>query len=330
MKKYFYSVITLFSVCAATAQDKNVVHVDIVSDQPENLKIFKVHLPLWELQASKHNLSIYDLNAGGLMLMNDFALHAEYSFSLGDRLWPDSYEGNITGNDLTQMIMFPVNASTRANSFLFEGTYFFKKKTVTKDIRITLSRRSNGNVTYEKYTMVPGTELQRFGLRLGYKKGVSWYAMNGNNVKCTAGSVTTEYNYGIQSTNMVYSHVHAGISFSRTRNLKVMTTEFGPKSNSGAEFFYADLIFAPTLEFDDVYSAVYYDGSSGPNGNTMYYEQFKITSEKSKIGFRLGYESIPFRGLLGLRAEIGINPGLKGMSNIFVQFGARFYFGTKG
>jgi len=326
MKKAIQFLLLLAAVFPSGLYAQNVVHIEDVQSNLEEMKpMYKFRLPLWEIAASPYNASIYDANVGAVFAHQNFLVTADYSYSLLDRFFPNSYEdGAIEANTVTQMIMFPLHETNGANYFELGGTYFFTHKIVEKEIKIVLSAGRN----YERYTMVPGEQLNRWGARLGFTRGVTWYAFNEANIKARAQDGTvTAFNYNIMSSTRDYANINIGFCFSKTTNMTVWVREFGKRSNSGIEMFYADALIATKNNLDDVYSAIYYDGSEG----TMFYQPFDLNkdNEKSKIGFRIGYKCIPFRGIIGWHIDGGINPGLKAAKNFFFTFGASFYLGNK-
>src|SRR5687767_4197568 len=106
MKKYY--LLCCFVIYAPVLYSQNTVNVSVKSDDVENLKIIKARLPLWEPSISGYNFSLYDVNVGVATVFEKFMATADFSFSVLDRVLPDNYEKDISGNTVTQMIMFPV------------------------------------------------------------------------------------------------------------------------------------------------------------------------------------------------------------------------------
>lgn len=307
-----------------------VVHIEKLTNELENIKpVFKVNISPWEGSAGGYNCSVFNIGLGGVLLYKNVILGTDYYYSIFDRVLPASYERqDIQAENISRPLMFSVNKSTPANNIEMYGVYFFKRKIKPASIRLRLDVRREGNDEYEKFTKINAHQLTRWGARLGFNKGITWYAFNSAEIYAMGdnGTITT-FNHSYMSSMLSYSYLNMGFCFSVTRNLVALTKEYGLRSHTGMKLFYGDVMIAIKNELDNVFSAVYYNEAD----RLAYYNEFNINdvNPRSKLGFRLGFKRIPFRGNVASHFEVGMIPGLTAANNLFAKAGINVYFGTK-
>lgn len=308
------------------AQSEGPVLIDKLKDKASDLNFFKVAIPIWDINLNDYNMSIYDLSITPHIQLGDkFYITANYTYSLGDRLSPEVNESNdVTTNTFRAVSIYE---HTRANSFSLDGSFFFKQDLQTKDVRIKLKSHRSGNTTYETVTYVPGEILTRYGLRLGFTKGITWYAFDDNTITGIDKSGNSqELDYQQKSSMLDYSNLRIGLCRAIQTNLHVNAKGYGYRTNAGFDYVYADVVLSLKNKFDDVYGAYLYES----NSNKMYYRQYEIdyNLKKSKLGFAIGFRSLPFIGLGSFDIEAGAFPGVKKEGNGYLKIGFNLAFGT--
>jgi len=305
--------------------DRNAISMEILSDHPEDMKIIRFHLPLWELTGSKMNTSIYDANAGFFaQLGNRWIFTASYSYQVGDRIAPDTYEDQ---DYINHPVMMSVNKNTHANHLFVSGTYFFREKVEKKNMSILVKKR--GDMNYEVW--VPGKELIRTGIRLGYTQGVTWYCMNNAKLRAQVtdnpSAAAQDFNLNSMTTMMEYTNLHVGISRSRLTNLLVKLDKYGKRRNSDLTIWNFDLLFSVRNKLDNVYA----DTGESTGNNIRSYQVYNINdyNKKLKIGASVGFRYLPPTSMISMGWEIGYFPGLTSNINAYVKAGVSFYLGKR-
>jgi hypothetical protein len=314
---------------------ENLVHGEIEDNQTFNLNVVRVFLPLWCASFSPYNNSIFDLKGGLFLDFDKFNIEADYTYMLADRLFPDwGYNDQYH----SKSILLSKFKTQSTNYIRGNTTYYFSSKDLTVPYKLKL--KSHGNVDYVTY--VDAIMTQRFGLRLGYEKGVAFYGLN--NVKLNGFNViepergVEEFKYAHQSTMMEYTHLNIGFSISKTYNLRVNFKEYGRKNDSYMSVVNFDLIFALKNKLDNVYATyetkqgIYsqnYTNFSSTNVNFMSEYNINDYSKKLPFGARISYRWIPFNGTFSLGAEAGYNPGLLNQINLYGKFNIQFSLGNR-
>lgn len=201
----------------------------------------------------------------------------------------------------------------------------FLNRSKQKDLKVVLSSSSSSSggrtVTHSKYIMVPGTirklKQLRFGL-ISTRAAIDLADATGDGTTFKATSKTNSANtftigdfantvdgsptYG-GYTMMSYSAIYAGIGAKRITNLQV-DTDYGIRDHAYCFDLFADVVYAPILNFADVYTT----------GGTAW----EVSNEDvTRIGWRLGAvvrSSVKSR--LSYRTELGTRPGFRGGEGI--------------
>ncbi len=317
------ALIWIMSVGGTLAQSEEIVKIEKLKDKATGINFVKLTIPIWDINLNGYNMSIYDLNIGLHSQIGDkFYLKADYSKSLFDRLAPDIQENS--NSTLSAASQFE---NTRANSFSLEGSFFFKEILETKDLTIKLKSSQRGNVTVTKVTYVAGESLTRYGARLGWTKGISWFGIDDTPLTGISQN-GSEFlmDYQNKSTMIQYTNLRIGLCRAIQTNLHVNAIDYGYRTNSGFDYLYADLVLSLKNKLDDVYGAYAYDGQD----NIMYYKQYSIdaTTPKVKMGFAIGARSLPFVGAISYDIELGRFTGIQKEGNGYLKIGFNLAFGT--
>lgn len=333
MFRYIFAAALLgLSVSRSNAQQ--VVNVEILKDDIKGLNFFKVRLPLWELSGSKMNTSIYDANAGLFLHLGDkFIFTADYSYGLLDRIAPDTEDDleYINNDNMTS-----VNKNTHATYGGGSVTWFFKEKATEESIQVNLKQSKSRSANAVHYVMVPGTILKRWGLKLGYTQGITWYCMNDMAVNMKPyddpDRNMQSFISNSNSTMMKYGNLSLGISIAKSTNIWIDAEGYGIRGNSDIGITTFDILFAVQNELDDVYATI---GTTAPmNGlgnQTLVYQRFNINdyNKKLRFGFNFGYRYIPFDSIFSFTFDAGYAPGLLNNINAYVKAGICMYLGNK-
>jgi hypothetical protein len=318
MKKTIFCVLAFGLI---TVLSNGQVEISIKEDNPQDMKVFRVRIPLWVINLSNHNLSAYDARFGlDIQPSDKLMFNVDYNVSLLEKLYPTTSEGLEYP---TQPYIVSDKAPSKSNYFNLEGTYFFSIKNV--DTRLPITLKSSGNTNY--YTMVPATMMKRFGIHLGFKKGISYYHMGDFTLLANEVIGNSEGQLEDKSTMLQHTQMRIGFNYSRSTNLHVTAKGYGDRSNSGMVNYYADLLLGLSSKIDDVYLVQ----QSTSAINRSYYSHLLINdyNEKAKIGFELGVRVIPTVGIFSYHAALGRLNGLKGGPNGYLEMGVSFSIGKK-
>lgn len=204
------------------------------------------------------------------------------------------------------------------------AAYFFRKE---KEKNVRVHVKNEGKTTY--YTNVKAHVNQIFGFELGYKSGFS---------NITLSDVTTKDNYnqlpapnGI-TTVMAYNCISFGPSFGKIEDVIAEVAGYGVKKSQFFSRVYANVLFAPKMQFEDVYLKVSDNNSASPYYNTTFLYQYTLNDnlDLSRLGFNVGYETYKFNRFgASTTIELGILPGLKSQisNNIYLALKIGLSFG---
>jgi len=202
----------------------------------------------------------------------------------------------------------------------------FVRKTVNKDIKVTLSESSSGGYTTTRYITVPGTIQRVTALRGGLYRSRNSFdnEKHGDIVLDSVVMVASVHDYqpGVNQWEAFFSNVtvtalYAGISFTGTSNLRISSSDFsGTRSNAKVNQVYIDGFFAP---FVDLGSYIHTPSGDGFDLLPMGAYDLNDAYRKNRLGFRIGWASNNCfngskRARIGLysRMEAGARPGIRG------------------
>lgn len=317
MKKIFIIALLLISaqVQSFAQKNKEIVYITDMKEDPYNLSILNLELPIWHLFGSMYNTSLYDVKSS-LSYVGKGKINggATFNWQLGDRIMPDS-------DDRTEYVYTPMVMSqfktAPAQSFEAWGTYFFREEDYPQEVSIRIKKV--GNTIY--YTNVEAHEVRKIGLRLGYKQGYTWYNMNNMDMivaPAATPSLTETVNFNSMSTFQNYKMIKAGISITKSTNVKVQLEEYGERKSSGITMDNFNLIFAVQNDFEDVIV-----GRPNTDNNTIEFVEYLFSDENKRlpIGFEYTHKSYS-KDWFSYEYGIGYYPGLMKKINIGVHFGA--------
>ncbi len=302
------------STLGVKAKNGNTVMIDILEDNPSNVKAFTLQLPIWHLAGSKINTSILDLKGDiAYTGKGKFNGGISYKFGLLDKIAPDTYEGDYPNHDLVMSINKPVK-SQELNLY---GTYFFKdqKEEVIERIRL----KTEGNVA--TVTDVKTKGLTRTGLNLGYAQGFTWYNFNNVSINVNPSvneSIEETYEFMSMSSIQDYKFVKLGINRTKMVNLKLNAEGYGKKESSHISVNNFNLILAVQNKFDDVYVGQY-----NTDNNVVELKHYSMNNSNAKlpVGFEFTHREIYKKSFFSYEYGIKYLPGLLKNINLMVNFG---------
>ncbi len=263
------------------ANDKKNIDYFVVRDNPRDLKIGSLTIPIWNATGSLLNSSLYDLNLMGTYHKERFHGNLKYRFSLLDRMFPESFE---FGDYPNHPYVFSVNKVKNAQDVDAVGTYFlyFRQKKGEEPIPL----RSAGNITY--YTIVPVTYLYKMGVNLGYAQGFSWYNMNFMKLNYEfndlPGIVRKDETFGSMGTVQTFKFIKTGLTFTKAYDFTGNFDGYGERTNGEITTTFFNLLFAVQNEFDDVYVPVFESNQEWFNGGGgQYVSRASINDQNKKL-----------------------------------------------
>lgn len=162
-----------------------------------------------------------------------------------------------------------------------------------------------------------------FGGEIGFKSGYSSIAYNYEDKKNSdplmVKDVYSNKDVGLSgnfTTYMQYTWLQAGFCYGKIYNASADFSGYGIRKVQYMDRYYLNIVLPMSSNFEDIYYLSEL-GTSNPLYNRYSLKDVKATS----LGFKLGYEYIPLKRVIGFGGEVGIMPGFKGMGN--------FYFATK-
>jgi len=307
--------LTCFIANAQRRQPSNDLTYKIADNAPEDANNLSIYFMPVYVELFKPNSS-YNLGFGAgfnYRLPNDnLFIEGHFKNAYLDRLDENSNQSILSGK--TQ------HGTTATMSMGGVLTYNFINEEIDKNYDVTV--KSSGNVRY--YTLIPGKVKAMTGVRLGadYYKGEYKFdrGINGTIIDKDTLANNTYSNNGQEFFTMVKT-ITTSIGISRTIIYDMQAfLNFKGKENIErnlhyASTFYFDLVFAPSISFDNIYVPMNFDGSGGGYGWYNYHLVDISSMKKQPFGFRLGWQQFvtkKFGTTLG--AEFGSRPGLAGSS----------------
>ena len=234
----------------------------------------------------------------------------------------------------------PVGGDQKLRTWELGFRYFPIEQTKSVKEKITL--RTAGRTTY--YTTVDANQLRLFGPRLGvggYKTYTKANADNffiGVDAKNKEVPIEGSENLGI---NVGATMVHVGISYTSISDVIlevtkmpdiILTTPRIREEQSESEYF-ADLLFAPSVKYDNVihHAEGSFDGSGNPVTPLPVEYDLNEKTPKRKVGFRVGWNYTPYkRATFKTGLEAGLLPGAAWapVGNAYLRFKIIFGYTT--
>jgi hypothetical protein len=242
---------------------------------------------------------------------------ADYEFHYLDNL-ADALKG-------TSQTAYSIYSKQNSRNAQASIAYFFRNE---KEKNVKVHVKSEGKTTY--YTNVKAHVNQIFGLEVGYKSGFS---------NITISDLETKDNYndlpapsGV-TTVMAYNYISVGPSFGKIEDVVAEVAGYGVKKSQFFSRVYVNLLYAPKMEFEDVYLKVSDNNSASPYYNTTFLYQYTLNGniDLSRLGFNVGYETYKFNRFgASTTIEAGILPGVKKQvsNNIYLALKIGLSFGS--
>jgi hypothetical protein len=243
--------------------------------------------------------------ANGLYLTADYEYH--YLDNLADAL---------KGSSQTAYSIYKKQNSRNAQA----SAAYFLRKTKEKNVKVVV--KTQGKTTY--YTNVKAHVNQFFGLEVGYKSGFS-------NITISESATTKDDYNGLPSPNgittvMAYNCLSFGPSFGKIEDVIADVAGYGVKKSQFFSRVYVNVLYAPKMEFEDVYLKIEDNNSASAYYNTTFMYRYSLNGnlDVSRLGFNVGYETYKFNRFgASTTIELGLLPGVK------KQVSSNIYFALK-
>lgn len=314
-RKHFAAA--LFACLLFTNVTRAQIKYDVTEDDPYDIKPFSVHVDPFYVDGHVSDITIgFGLRADALLFKK---IEARLDFR---KAYLDI---NARGNSANNTLPEAKNGLKKHTFFEAGGTLFLSDRTRKRNLKITLSRSSSGNYTYERYFMAPGTKRKMFGVRGGVYflstaitpegDGEARFTMVNNanrDQKVKIGGYGTSVDGSDiyeASTMMRTATVYAGLHFKSVTNFSVNVTDWGGRTHSGYLDYFVDVLFAPVVSLQDVKTAGGQTWTLEPDNGVI-----------KRLGWRAGMSfRKPSSTWLSYKAEIGSRPGyqtsVKGLDN---------------
>ena len=317
MKYILATIFIIVSLLSFSQTDNKVLTIKSFEEKPDDLNFLSIQLPLWHLNGSPVNTSLYDLK-GSFAYAGTKKLNGgiQYNWRLGDRLLPDTYERT---EYVYQNMIYSKYKSAASKVIDFWANYFFTNKTKTSNESIELKRV--GRTIY--VTNVDVSQYCRTGINLGYRQGFTWYNLNNKPIilENTSTGVPLEFNEQSASTFQSFGIISAGLSFSKSVNFKVDIEDYGVKTMSRLNVSSFNLLFAVQNKFEDVLV-----GQLNTLSSQVEFIEYAFSDENKKlpIGFEFNQRNY-VKSWGTFEYGIGYYPGLLKKINIGVHVGASIH-----
>ncbi len=314
MSRLFFFIFCSFLTCiSSSAQIKETEEITILKDNPDDVKLFKVIIPLLNTRPAVFNTSAFDLVTGiHCTPLERLYLHASFRYmsfeALNDNTGP--FNSDI-----------PYGASiyrdTKSTEWSVEASFTTTKKTFSKKVQIHLY--AIPGVRY--YSMVPAQGIKEKGIRLGVDRGLTWFALQ--RVKVTGTEAGTnlpvEFSNGLSATYLNYTIGRIGIFSSQSYNLHAYVKDRGYRVNSGLIYYYIDALLPLNMQYDDIF---YYVPENESPARVPGYRQININDgiDNLPFGLSFGIRLIPYVRMLSANLEAGILP-FSGISGVYSKIG---------
>jgi hypothetical protein len=317
MSKLFLHLIWSLTICvSSSAQTQEIV---ILRDNPGDVKLFKVIIPIMNVRPSIFNNTSFDLLTGiHCTPVEKLYLHASFRYMVLEAT-------NDNTGPFNSDIPFgaSVYRDTKSTEWTIDGSITIKTRPSTKKIKIPLY--TTYNVRY--YSDVPAQTIKTKGVRLGVERGLTWFALAKAKVTGTEASTNrpVEFSNGLSSTYLNYTLARVGIFSAESYNLHVNAIGRGYRVNSGMKYFYMDALIPIQMQYDDIF---YYVPANESPARVPGYKHIKINNgiDNLPIGLCVGLRLIPYVRMFSVNAEAGIMP-FSGITGLYGKLGFNLLVG---
>lgn len=324
------------------------VNYKVIQDDPKDLNQLWIHVQPITIDAFQMNVAVGSgLEAtylptsklevkGGIRgnLINALDFYRFASQKSASITWQESKR--------EQSSMVLTNTFSRFYHFEIGGTYFLKEVEKTGGAKIILNENPvPGNTGFSEMIEVDSKIREQYGVRLGMSSMASTVslrnAIDKQNISLEGNQGTMLSKSGTKSsngfstqgntnelfTNFSSTGFYLGAAVQRVKNISINTDRQGILSNNSIFTYYADLIFNPWTQLEDI-NAKWYGKST-----TEVFSTSKINLQKigGRIGAEVRYNQASF---ISLGAELGYMPSIQneGFYGLLKLSIPTFSFGT--
>jgi hypothetical protein len=329
MKQFFPLLLASAFVSIASAQtSKDVVEGNVIRNQPFHKSVIGGGVDPLSITLSPLNMAVgYTLNAHA-MFNNKFRIDGEYH---------GSYVNVYSSKDIVDYQGLngqPEGGETKFRTWELGLRYFLTNKSKNVEEKVVL--RNAARVTY--YTTVNANQVRLLGARAGVGGYKTYTTANtddffiGEDSQGHEVKIPGSENLGI---NVGATMVHLGISYTSISDVILEVTKMPGinmtkpriKKEQSDNEYYADILFAPSVKYDNVivnWDTAGFDGFGNPLATSppVKYDLNNKTP-KSKIGFRVGWNYTPYKKATfktGLEAGILPGGGWGPIANAYLRF----------
>lgn len=304
MKRIIFFCLAIFASFVTLAQEgeEEVYEYAKLRNLPgRDASLGIIGIPL-VLDLNDYNMAFGAEGGLSLYLTNLINLEATYYYSYLDKLFENPGQ---FGNSA----IVPAFESRTAREMKLLTRFYFTRKKYEDEELVRIKDVSSGTETIRYMLKVPADRLQLYGARIGYTRGVSYFYNEGEGTQGRYVSDGTEANTGSHPLNTFLQYGYASVGVSRTKisDLHVYIKNYGERKVSNIQEVYFDLLYAPHMEFENVYL-----GQWNGQGEYENYQEVSLNVPVSRLGIRAGYSFSNFEkfGVI-YSAEAGIRPGLE-------------------
>lgn len=289
---------------------------------------------------SKYKRTVLCADLLNIETHNDATVYAKFKFEtlIGDRIMPFVSIRSTWLDAATRHVFndypMPAGGLQKMTATDIGGAFFFKVRTIDRDLKIVLRSSHGGGYSYTKYTHVPGQVMRLTGIRGGmfnYKKALkfgedshSMYRYKSadgltdlpiNDVGVFTDPQPAGQSYQPMSMSIVKC-LFAGLQLRSATNTFVKVAGYGRRSNARVLDLYMDLMYAPSITISNVRDI---------DGN----EWQLVPGDKAlrRLGYRFGYSIRQSKNAgISFSNEFGLRPGAI-MSKSFLSSGAYISLG---
>lgn len=305
-------VLSLFLSVSFISQINSQVQYKLLREETDTKFIYG-NLGLVNLNISNSRMSF----AGGpgiKFYAKGIYLTADYEFHYLDNL-ADLRQG-------TPETAYGIYKTQNGRNAQASAAYFFRKE---KEKNVKVHVKTEGKTTY--YTNVKAHVNQIFGLEVGYKSGFSNITFTEDRSKDYDGYPVPN---GI-TTVMAYNYISVGPSFGKIEDVVAEVAGYGVKKSQFFSRVYVNLLYAPKMEFEDVYLRFQNNNSGGSSVTYLHQYALNDNIDLSRLGFNVGYETYKFNRFgASTTIELGILPGVKKQvaDNVYLALKIGLSFGS--
>ncbi|MCB9252932.1 MAG: hypothetical protein H6605_10725 [Flavobacteriales bacterium] len=306
MKTSFLSLLVCFSYFSFSQTHS----YKILKDDPSNPKRFTIHLDPFYAEAWGTNITLGYGVRGDVLLTKRLSLNGAFRKAYLDMNARSHFDGSLA---------VPKNDFNKLTYMEASGSLHLIDKIKKKPLKVVLSSSTtysgNYKYTHTKYIMVPGSVRRITGIHGGvsflntaidFDEGdaiSTWKATQGNETVTFGDYGKTVHGSSVYNgySQMRTATLFGGLTLKSITNLATKVEGYSKtKGNFSYVDFFADVMFAPVLSYQDV---KFKDGTT-----------FKLENNSNKrTGWRIGMSwKNPTKTYLSYSFEFGQRPGYEG------------------